>query len=128
MNPTSATDLTGNTARDLAVAAAVAADDHHGTDITVVDVSAILGLCEWFVICSAGNPRLVAALADRIEERVRDRYARSPISVEGLDSREWVLLDYGDVVVHVFGTETRDLYRLERLYRDAPRVSWQPGD
>jgi ribosome-associated protein len=67
----------------------------------------------------------VAAIADEIEVHVAIEYDRRPVAVEGLAERRWVLLDYGDVVVHVFVQEEREFYRLERLYRDADSVEWR---
>jgi ribosome-associated protein len=109
---------------ELARAAAVAADAKGGHDVVVLDVSEILSIADAFVVVSAGNTRLVAAVAEEVEEQVRAQLGISPASVEGLDARRWVLLDYSDVIVHVFLDEERDYYRLERLYGDAPRVEW----
>lgn len=111
--------------RAMAVVAARAADDKKATDVVVLEVGAIIGICDHFVICSAPNPRLVAAVAQEIEDRIAERFDRRPSSVEGLDERRWVLVDLGDVIVHVFAEEERGYYRLERLYGDAPRVEWR---
>jgi ribosome-associated protein len=110
---------------DLAVAAARAADDKGATDIVVLDVGDLLGICGYFVIASASNPRLVRAVVDEVEEQVAERYGDRPRSVEGAAERRWVLLDYADVVVHVFHVEERDYYRIERLYSDAERIDWR---
>ena len=107
---------------DLARAAATAAEDKSANDVVVLDVSSILGIADAFVIASASNTRLVGAIAVEIEDQLRELYEISPRAVEGLDTRRWVLLDYGDVIVHVFLDEEREYYRLERLYGDAPRV------
>lgn len=112
---------------DLARAAAAAADDRSGRDIVVLDVSGILTICDAFVIVSAPNTRLVAAIAEEVEEQLGALHGLKPVAVEGLDVRRWVLLDYGDVIVHIFLDEERDYYRLERLYSDAPRVEWAPS-
>ena len=113
---------------DLAVAAARAADDKGGTDIIVLDVSKIVGIVGWFVVVSASNPRLVGAVTEAIEEQVREQCGESPRYVEGASERRWVLLDYADMVVHVFLGEERDFYRIERLYSDAPIAEWRPAD
>jgi ribosome-associated protein len=113
--------------RALAVTAARAADSKKATDVVVLEVGPIIGICDEFVICSASNPRLVAAVAQEIEDHLAIEFDRRPMSVEGLDDRRWVLVDYGDVVVHVFADEERAYYRLERLYGDAARVEWQPA-
>jgi ribosome-associated protein len=111
---------------DLAVAAARAADDKGGSDVMVIDVGDVLGICGYFVIASASNPVLVKALTEAVEERLREEYGQKPRSVEGADGRRWVLLDFSDIVVHVFHVEERDYYRIERLYSDAPTVEWRP--
>lgn len=113
-------------ARALAIVAARAADEKQADDIVVVEVGPILGICDHFVICSARNKRLVAAVAQEIEDHVAIELDRRPRSVEGLDECTWVLVDFGDVVVHVFGADERAYYRLDRLYGDAPRVEWRP--
>lgn len=115
------------TSRELAVLIARAADEKKAEDVVVLDVHAVLAICDYFVLCSAGNPRLVGAIAEEIEEQTWLGTDRKPISVEGLDERRWVLLDYGDVVVHVFLDVERDYYRLDRLYGDVARIGWNPG-
>jgi ribosome-associated protein len=111
---------------ELAVAAARAADDKGATDILVLDVGDVMGICGYFVIASAANPRQVKAVVDEVEEQVRDRFGEKPRSMEGATDRRWVLLDYADIVVHVFHVEEREYYRIERLYSDAPKIDWQP--
>ena len=76
-------------------------------------------------MASASNRRLVRAIVDAIEDAVREQHQRSPLRIEGLTEQQWVLIDYGDVVVHVFTEETRAYYEIERLYRDVPRVDWK---
>jgi ribosome-associated protein len=78
-----------------------------------------------FVITSAPNDRLVRTIAEEVERRVKEAGGPAPLRVEGLREAEWVLLDYGDFVVHVFLEETRRFYDLERLWADAPRVEWE---
>jgi ribosome-associated protein len=113
--------------RDRARIIADAADSKKGEDIVVLDVGDIMSLAEIFVIVSAPNTRLVRTLVDTIDERMRSEGSARPRTVEGLDSATWVLLDYGDVVVHVFLDETREFYGLERLWADAPRITWSPA-
>jgi len=115
---------TTDDAHAVAAAAARAADEKQGREILVIDVAEVLGIAELFVIVSAPNRRLVRALVDDIERVVRDATGRSPLRVEGVREQQWVLLDYGDTVVHVFLEETRRFYEIERLYRDAPKVAW----
>jgi ribosome-associated protein len=111
-------------ARDVALAAARAADEKQARNIVVLDVGDILAIAELFVVLDAPNRRLVRTLVDEIEQAVRAETGRSPRRVEGVREQQWVLLDYGDVVVHVFLDEIRRFYEIERLYRDAPTVDW----
>jgi ribosome-associated protein len=112
-------------ARTVATLAARAADEKQARDIVVLDVGEILAIAEMFVVMDAPNRRLVRTLVDEIEEAVRAATGRSPRRVEGVKEQQWVLIDYGDVVVHVFLDEIRRFYEIERLYRDAPPVPWQ---
>jgi len=112
-------------ARALARSVATVADDKKAEDTIVLYVGDVLAITEYFVICSAPNRRLVHTVVDAIEEQVRELHQRSPLRVEGLGERQWVLIDYGDIVVHVFSQELRDFYEIERLYRDVPRVDWR---
>ena len=109
----------------VAKSAARAADDKQGSDIRVIDVSEVLPIVGLFVVTSAGNPRLVRTIAGEVEDRLRREHHRSPVRPEGLSESQWILLDYGDVVVHIFAEETRRFYEIERLYRDRPSVEWQ---
>ena len=109
----------------VARSAARAADDKQGSDIRVIDVSSVLPIVGLFVVTSAGNPRLVRTIAGEVEDRIRLEHRRSPVRTEGISESQWVLLDYGDVVVHVFAEETRRYYEIERLYRDRPSVDWR---
>ena len=111
-------------ARDLAIGAARHADELKATDILVLHVGDVLALTEYFVVVSASNKRLVDAVVQEVEERLRASTGRSPIRVEGARERQWVLVDYGDVIVHVFQSEIRDFYEIERLYNDVPKVDW----
>lgn len=117
--------MTTADARELAVIAARAADDKKADDTLVMFVGDLLQITEYFVVTSASNRRLVRTVADSIEEVVRETYGRSPLRTEGVSEQQWVLIDYGDVVIHVFDAETRAYYEIERLYRDVARVEWQ---
>jgi ribosome-associated protein len=110
---------------DRARIAARAADAKKGDDIVVLDVGDIIGIVDLFVITSASNTRLVRTIVDEVEKQLHDQTGSKPRAVEGLDDYSWVLLDYGDLVVHVFLTDTRAFYGLERLWSDAARVQWQ---
>ena len=108
----------------VALVAARAADDQKGSNTVVLKVGDVLGVTEYFVITAASNRRLVRRLVDEIEERVCAATGRSPVRSEGVQEQQWVLVDYGDVVVHVFLDEVRDFYEIERLYRDVPVIAW----
>ena len=111
----------------LAVTAARAADDKQGSDIVVIDVGNVLPITSLFVVASASNSRLVRTIADAVTESVRNATGRSPVRSEGMAEAQWILVDYGDVVVHVFAEETRRYYEIERLYRDRPIIEWRPA-
>ncbi len=111
----------------MAVVAARAADDKGATDVLILEVAGVLTVVDEFVIASAANDRQVRAVVDEIELKVAEAGLARPLRVEGRDERRWVLLDYGDVVVHVFLQEVREYYELERLWTDVPRVEWQPA-
>lgn len=104
--------------------AARAADAKQGADIVVLDVGDVLAITGWFLITSAPNDRLVRTIADEVERQVAAAGGPRPIRVEGLDDLRWVLMDYGDFVVHVFVDEAREYYDLERLWRDVPQLDW----
>src|SRR5690606_31603273 len=111
--------------RDWAVLAARAADDKLGVDTVVIDVGDVLAVTDLFVITNGSNPRQVKAIVEEVERKIAEAGGPRPLRVEGLDTLEWVLLDYGPFVVHVFDTEQRAFYRLERLWGDRPRVDWK---
>lgn len=111
-------------ARDLACVAARAADEKKADDTLVLAVGDVLAITDYFVITSASNRRLVRTVVDAVEEAVREQLGRSPLRTEGGSEQQWVLVDYGDVVVHVFAEDIRMYYEIERLYRDVPKVDW----
>ena len=113
---------------DVAVAAAHACDDKLATDIVVLPVGDILAVTEYFVVASASNPRQVGAIADAVLMQVREKTGRGPLRSEGVREQQWVLIDYGDVVVHVFAEETRRFYEIERLYKDVVPVDWAAAE
>lgn len=118
------TEPAPTTSTERARIAAQAADDKKGDDILVLDVAEIMGIVDAFVIASASNTRLVRAIVDEVKLQLLTRAGVKPRAVEGLDDMSWVLLDYGDLIVHVFLAETREFYGLERLWSDAPRIAW----
>jgi ribosome-associated protein len=113
---------------ELAVAAARAADDKKARELSILEVADILAVVDLFVLASAGSDRQLKAVADEIERVLREEHDRRPARREGTPASGWVLLDYGDVVCHLFSTEQRDFYSLERLWSDVPRRDPLSGD
>ena len=109
----------------LALEAARAAADKKATDPVILEVGKVLAICDYFVIASASNDRLVRAICEEIEEKVKQASGGSPRFIEGLSDARWVLMDYGDWIVHVFVDEARQFYDLERLWGDVPRVPFE---
>jgi ribosome-associated protein len=117
-----------NDSRATAVAAAQAAAAKQASDIVILDVRELIVITDYFVIASGSSERQVRTLVEEIEKAVRERLDVKPVRREGEDGWQWVLLDYVDVVVHVFNEEQREYYDLERLWRDAPRLEWEESD
>lgn len=103
--------------------AAAAIWNKKGEDVIALDFTTLSDVCDYFVIATGLNNRQVDALVDEVEEKVAERLGEHPLSIEGRDERQWVLMDYGTVLVHVFTPEARDYYRLEKLWADAPRLA-----
>ena len=110
------------TSRELALIAARAIDAKKGSDIVIQEVSTLLNVTDYFVICTAANNRRADAIADEVLERLRTQAGVKPIGVEGEEECTWILLDFGSIVVHIFQPEQRDYYRLEQLWEQAPTV------
>ncbi len=113
---------------DAVRTAARAMEDKKAADVVVLDVGDVLSITGWFVIASGANPRQVRTIAEEVEEQVGRAQGLKPLRIEGLDALRWVLLDYGDFVVHVFHAEERDYYQLERLWSDVPTLDWTAVD
>jgi ribosome-associated protein len=112
---------------ELALVAAQAAADKVARDIVVLDVSDRLVITDCFVICSAPNERQVASVVEEVERRMRESGVK-PVRREGDREARWVLLDFGDVVVHVQHDEQRSFYALERLWKDCPVIPFVDRD
>lgn len=108
------------------VVAARAADAKSGEDTVILAMGELLGVTDAFVVTSGRNSRQVRTIVDEVERQVKTRSGRSPDRVEGLSDAFWVLMDYGDFLVHVFLDEARAFYDLEHLWSDAPRIRWTP--
>ncbi len=103
-------------------AAGAAAADKLGQNTEAFFVGNVLGITDWFVVTSGANGRQVRAIVEGIEEDLTIAGGPKPTRVEGLDTLSWVLMDYGTFVVHVFDSEARSFYELERLWQDVPRL------
>lgn len=112
-------------ARELALVAAHAAADKKASDVLILDVSEQLVITDCFVIASAPNERQVGAIVDGVEEKMRAAGTK-PVRREGAREGRWVLLDFVDVVVHVQHAEERSFYGLDRLWKDCPRIEFDP--
>jgi ribosome-associated protein len=117
----------GSRVPQACLVAARAADEKQGEDVAILSMIDTLGVTDAFVITSGRNSRQVRTIMDEVERQVKIEFGRSPLSIEGRDDFGWVLMDYGDFVVHVFLDERRTYYDLERLWADAPRIDWSAG-
>lgn len=98
------------------------ASEKKAVNLTALDLREIASFTEYFIIASGTNQRQVQAIADEITEQLKAQLNQRPIRVEGYNSAEWVLLDFGDFIVHIFEQKAREFYDLERLWRDAKKV------
>lgn len=99
-----------------------AAEEKQAVDIHVLDLRGITTMADVFLICHGRNTRQNQAIADEIEKRLKEECGDRPIAIEGLSNAEWILMDYGDLVIHIFSEKSREYYDLERLYREARRL------
>ena len=107
-------------ARILAIHAIEAALEKKATDIVVLDMQAVSGVADYFVICTGESELQVKAIFEAVKDRIEEQCHERPWHHEGTDHRQWVLVDYVDLVVHIFSPEKRAFYDLERLWGDAP--------
>ena len=125
MNNSVATKTSKVDAQSVAFIAARAADDKQGSNIIVLNVGDVLAITEMFVIVSASNSRQLRTIANEITAKIREETDRPLLRSEGMAEQQWVLLDYGDVVVHIFSEDIREFYEIERLYQDVPSLDWR---
>src|SRR5947209_6397310 len=111
------------TPEEIATAVAGFASDRKALDIVQLDLRGIIGYTDYFVICSGRSDRQTKAIHDAIHLGLKDQYGLLPRRVEGLTQARWILMDYLDVVVHVFTPDTREYYRLEQLWGEAPATA-----
>lgn len=100
----------------------LAAQNTKAVGLVVLDLRKLTSFTEYVVICSGTSSRQVQAIAGNIQQEIKQKLKRAPLGVEGMNNALWALIDYGDVVCHVFNEESRAFYRLEHLWHDAKRV------
>ncbi len=106
---------------EMAKLAIEALEDKKAEDIRVIDISEVSVLADYFIIAGGNNPSQIQAMCNQVEEKL-GRAGAPPKQIEGYDTANWVLLDFGDVIVHIFDKENRLLYNLERIWRDGKQV------
>ncbi len=111
--------------RSITLLAAAAALDKKAEDLTVLDVDELSGYADYFLLASGRSTRQTTAIAERIE-RVLKKAGVKPLGVDGLKEGRWALLDFGDLVVHVFHSPVREFYDLDSLWADAPKLEFEP--
>jgi ribosome-associated protein len=110
--------------REWCTVAARAAAAKQGRDTVILAVGRVLSITDAFVITSGTNIRQVRTIAEEIEKKVKEAAGPAPLRIEGLDDARWVLMDYGDFVVHAFVEEAREFYEIERLWGDVDSWQW----
>jgi len=108
--------------------AIICAGEKKAFGIIALDLREVTSFAEFFIIASGANTRQVQAISDEINEQLKLQLNSRPIRIEGYASGEWVLLDYGDFIIHIFEQKAREFYDLERLWRDAKKVELPPGN
>jgi ribosome-associated protein len=112
-------------ARLLAVLAARAASDKKARDPKVLELGDLIGITDYFVVCSGSNDRQIRTIVEEIEKSAKEVTGIKPRAMEGLGDASWVLIDFGDVVVHVMSEESRAFYAIEKLWSDAQFIDWE---
>jgi ribosome-associated protein len=116
-----------NSSRHLALTAARVADENRGRDIVVLDLREQTPIFDYFVIVTGGSRRQLHAISEEIDNVLEGELGDRRMGIEGYNESRWILLDYGDVVIHIFDQETRDYYDLEQLWCAAARVPFEPS-
>jgi ribosome-associated protein len=115
-----------NRSLQLALAAARTADENHGRDIVVLDMRELTPLFDYFVLATGTSRRQLHAMSEEIDHALEEGMGDKRLGIEGYQESRWILLDYGDVVIHLFEPEMRDYYALEQLWTGAKRVPFEP--
>jgi len=113
--------LTPSSSKEKALLCAQAALDHKAIDLAILEVKKLSSFADYFVISSGSSDRQVQAISSHIEEKL-GKQGLHPLGIEGKREGRWFLLDYGDVIIHIFYHPIREFYDLERLWSDAPKV------
>lgn len=125
VNDSTETNVAGtHRSLQLALAAARTADENLGQDIVVLDVRKLSPLFDYFVIATGSSRRQMHAMSEEIDHKLEDDLNDRRMSIEGYDTSQWILLDYGSVVIHLFDNQSRDYYALENLWAESERVPW----
>lgn len=109
---------------ELAIAAARVAQDNRGQEIVILDVRQATPICDYFVLATGTSRRQLHAISEEIDQKLEKELGDRRLSREGYDDSQWILLDYGNIVVHLFDEKTRGFYDLEGLWADGERVEW----
>ena len=125
MNDSTETNVAGtHRSLQLALAAARTADENLGQNIVVLDVRKLSPLFDYFVIATGSSRRQMHAMSEEIDHKLEDDLNDRRMSIEGYDTSQWILLDYGSVVIHLFDNQSRDYYALENLWAESDIVPW----
>ncbi len=111
-----------NQSKEMTKLAIAALEDKKANDVRVIDIAGVSVIADYFVIASGSNTNQVQAMADSVREAL-GRAGHEPRQVEGYGSANWILMDYNDIIVHIFSDESRTFYDLERIWRDGKEVS-----
>ena len=109
----------------LALAAAQTAEDNRGQDILLLDLRELTCIFDYFVIASGTSRRQLHAMSEEIDHKLEDDLGDERMGIEGYQGSNWILLDYGTLVVHLFDVETREYYGIEKLWAEAPQIDWK---
>jgi len=121
-----ASESRSDRALERALVAARTADDNRGRDIVVLDLRELTTIFDYFVIASGTSRRQLHAISEEIDHALEEGMGDQRMGIEGYDESRWILLDYGDVVIHMFEPDTREYYGLEQLWAQAKRVPFEP--